>query len=170
MYSDYALIKKSTLKDIADGIRTKKGTSGLIPPQNMKGEILSIESGCDGYMVVVTILSGTTDLEQGSINDDGSNNNIEFRLRTKEYLEVEPNHLYKIVYSSSRDVLVDVLFYDKNDFATPYMSETHYVETGNEFTTPEGCRYIRSVFKYADAEYEPMLPSVINYIAISMAR
>lgn len=170
MYSDYALIKKSTLSETADAIRAKKGTTDTIDPANFGSEIRAIESGGDGYMVVVTILNGTTDLEQGSINDDGSNNNVEFRLRTKEYLEVEPNHLYKIVYSSSREILVDVLFYDKNDFATPHISETTYVETGNEFTTPEGCQYIRLLFKYADAEYETMSPSVINYIAISMAR
>lgn len=170
MYTDYALIKKSTLTDIGDAIRSKKGTSDLINPKDFSTEILSIKSSGDGYMVVVTILNGSTDLEQGSIYNDGSNNDVNFRLRTKGYLEVEPNHLYKIVYSSSREILVDVLFYDKNDFATPNMSETTYVENGNEFTTPEGCQYIRLLFKYADAEYEPMSPSVINYIAISMAR
>lgn len=39
------LIDESTLTDIGNAIRTKKGTSGLIPTPNMKSEILSISGG-----------------------------------------------------------------------------------------------------------------------------
>lgn len=39
------LIDESTLTDIGNAIRTKKGTSGLIQTTNMKNEILSIQGG-----------------------------------------------------------------------------------------------------------------------------
>ena len=44
-YSDYALIKKSTLTNAADAIRAQKGTNELIDPANFGSEIESIEGG-----------------------------------------------------------------------------------------------------------------------------
>lgn len=44
-YSDYALIKKSTLTGIGDAIRAQKGTNELIDPADFSSEIESIEGG-----------------------------------------------------------------------------------------------------------------------------
>lgn len=44
MYEDYALIKKSTLTDTGNAIRTKKGSVELIDPVNFGREIETIES------------------------------------------------------------------------------------------------------------------------------
>lgn len=44
-YSDYALIKKSTLTEIGDAIRSQKGTTELIDPANFGSEISAIEGG-----------------------------------------------------------------------------------------------------------------------------
>lgn len=55
-YSDYALIKKSTLTDIGDAIRAQKGTSDLIDPADFSSEIESIESGGNlDYLVQPTM-------------------------------------------------------------------------------------------------------------------
>lgn len=176
MYTDYALIKKSTLTEIGDAIRNKKETTALIKPSDFGSEILSIESGGGGgYMVVVTILSGANDLERGTTAAGNAGNSTDasviYRLRTKGYIDVEENHLYKIVFSSTKNILVCVIFYDKNDFASPSIDDSvPYSQSGVEFTTPSGCKYIRLLFKYADAEYTPMTASEIGYVAISMAR
>lgn len=44
-YSDYALIKKSTLTEIGNAIRSQKGTDELIDPANFGSEISAIEGG-----------------------------------------------------------------------------------------------------------------------------
>ena len=46
---EYMLIKKSTLTNIADAIREKKGTTDGIMPENMASDIEAIEAGEDGY-------------------------------------------------------------------------------------------------------------------------
>lgn len=60
-YSDYALIKKSTLTEIGDAIRTQKGTTGLIDPANYADEINSIISGGEiKYQYNLDLLSLST--------------------------------------------------------------------------------------------------------------
>ena len=44
-YEDYALIKKSTLTEIGDAIRTKTGTTDLIDPETFPTEIEGIKNG-----------------------------------------------------------------------------------------------------------------------------
>ena len=58
-YSDYALIKKDTLTDIGNAIRTQKGTSDLIDPADFSSEIESIEGGTiiEGHAEVDSIIS-----------------------------------------------------------------------------------------------------------------
>ena len=53
-YSDYALIKKSTLTEIGDAIRSQKGTAELIDPANFGSEISAIEGSpaIDGGYIV----------------------------------------------------------------------------------------------------------------------
>lgn len=79
-YSDYALIKKSTLTDIGDAIRIKKGTSNLIDPANFSSEIENI--------VGKTIIEGHT--EVASIITDGASYINTYICPNPEYsIEIE---------------------------------------------------------------------------------
>lgn len=65
-YSDYALIKKSTLTDAADAIRAQKGTSDMIDPADFGSEIRSIEGG----VPIEPVLQEKTVTENGEVIPD----------------------------------------------------------------------------------------------------
>jgi len=81
--ADY-LIHDSTLKDIADAIRSKTGGGSLIAPEDMPTEIASIESGTsitDGIVVKARNSNGYT-TEVDFYNDDGVIGSYQFSCDT----------------------------------------------------------------------------------------
>ena len=76
-------IEEDTLTGIADAIRSKKGTSGLIPTPNMKNEILSISGGGEGHREVSSILTDGASYINTNINPN-PNYSIEMRFKLTE--------------------------------------------------------------------------------------
>lgn len=76
-------IEEDTLTGIADAIRSKKGTSGLIPTPNMKDEILSISGGGEGHREVSSIITDGASYINTNINPN-PNYSIEMRFKLTE--------------------------------------------------------------------------------------
>lgn len=69
--SDKCVVNKSTMRDIADAIRTKGGATGSMLPSEMKGNILSIPTGGGDADIKYSLLTDnsvfdiTTPIERG---------------------------------------------------------------------------------------------------------
>ena len=93
------------------------------------------------------------ELEQGTVSTSGINENSTARIRTKNYIKVEPLTQYIISYSnkSSQTPQVSISFYDKNDYTTARLSYLSW-NTSNPltFTTPANTKYIRFLFSFTN--------------------
>lgn len=87
-------------------------------------------------------------LEVGTLNDQGMNNSSTTRLRTVGYIKVLPNTKYTVRGVASKTLQYETSFYTVDDFATPRLSASGW-GTGT-FTTPNGCNYIRVLFRFSD--------------------
>jgi hypothetical protein len=98
------------------------------------------------------------DIELGTVSDQGLNSNYNWRLRTKDYISVLPNTKYTLTFLPQSTINASISFYSKNDFATPRIGYTQsYGTSGMEFVTPDGCNYIRILFKRTDESNEKVM-------------
>lgn len=78
-----AIIDEETLTGIADAIRTRKGTSDLIPTPNMRSEILSISGGGESHREVASIVAdGNSYIKTDIYPNPNYTIEIECRLHT----------------------------------------------------------------------------------------
>ena len=90
------------------------------------------------------------DWEQGGIVDaNGTLTGMTTRIRTKNFIQVSPNKLYRLSTNNDKDIVIRyVWFYDENYNFINRTSTNR--STLNEFTTPNNCKYIKTVLEYRD--------------------
>ena len=82
---DYALIKKTTLTDIGDGIREQEGSTEGIPPEEMKARILAL--GGSGIEYTTGTVTFTRNYDKKSIEHGLSKLPKLFFLYWNEYTQ-----------------------------------------------------------------------------------
>lgn len=92
-------------------------------------------------------------LESGSFNNSGLNSPADNRIRSVDYINVEPNTQYTLsfVNNTAKTIKTSISYYSTNDYITARIGVVSWVANNPiTFTTPNNCNYIRFVFAYND--------------------
>lgn len=124
--------------------------SGMAADAKVTGDnFVDLENAING---IFTFSNISNRLEIGSFTTQGLNASATNRLRSREYYPVTPNTEYYLGYVfnvSGTYGQSSVSFYAAADYSTPRMSAESWDSTigGHKFTTPDGCHYVRLLFK-----------------------
>ena len=147
------LIDESTLTDIGNAIRKKKGTSGLIPTPNMKNEILSISGGGGtsidgGYSVNFHDLDGnlieTHSAKYGNqignplsykplLWNDAENNRVLLPLTVTEDMGTSVVDLYAGIGDSYADKLYKAFGKTKEEYPVVFIKQYLYNKSDSNY-------------------------------------
>ena len=119
MANDYTVTQEN-LSAIADAIRVKTGQAGLIPPDQMAGEILAIPTGVkDPYIPIALLVSNGTTASPASVYSYKANESGYFWfLRIHQTATVSSMNIYFPVFGYSGSIgfsSMPILYYRPRD-------------------------------------------------------
>lgn len=109
------------------------------------------------------------EIEVGNMSDDGAYNNVNpRRLRSKNYIPVEPNTTYTMTTGYSNPSLsngaVLIRFYANSKYGEEQLSqEKNYGGLNRSFITPDNCHAIRLLYTFGEVN---LSPTDIQYVQI----
>lgn len=162
--------------DIADTIRQMKNVNTTYKPRQMASALKDIYSNevegvpplsfeANGNNLLNYRIDGASGgvgertsnlfdglIEVGTFTEAGLNTYSSNRLRSTNYIQVNPNTTYTIhLESNFSGIVISVSYYSIDDYITPRIGYENWV-TSNQltFTSPNNCQYIRLIMRYSD--------------------
>lgn len=136
------MIFETWVKELADAIRTKKGTSDKIKALDYKQEILSIETGASGEPIIIeTEEDFNALLENATQEDDGKIYLYNDNLYKLNYNETTTIRTLEIVANGEYDVAL----YDKVNVQVQSESSGATVETSGAIPIPNDGTFVENI-------------------------